>query len=301
MTSWRMVCVLAFVLGCGDNSDDADTDTDTDIEDGTGFNAWDGDIVGDFACYTAGEAWRTDTVDTAKQVLSGLDGVVLDFESDDPVPDATVQLYFDDDASAGAPDAVATSAQDGTFTMEVPSCQPTTYKVSTDPALDATKVTWEAHQIFGYAGDDARISADVNSVSKTTYAIIPGILGVSVDKDKSVIAGAAYDCNWMEVQGGQVKVVNVADGSEPDGVAIHYFRDSFPSRDQPVISPDGLWLAANVPTGEWEIQLWGLQGDVEVHLGSTRLNTVADSINIANIYSGYGDGVRYPDSCLLTE
>ena len=155
--------------------------------------------------------------------------------------------------------------------------------------------------MFGYVGDDGRLMEEVNSVSKTTYAIIPGILGVSVDKDKSVIAGAAYDCDWTEVQGGQVKVVSVQDGSVPDGVAVHYFNDSFPSRDQPVISADGLWLAANVPAGEWEIQLWGLQNGVEVHIGSTILSTVSDSINIANIYSGYGTGVRLPSSCLASE
>jgi len=77
--------------------------------------------------------------------------------------------------------------------------------------------------------------------------------------------------------------------------------DSFPTRDQPVISEDGLWLAANVPAGHWEVQLWGLIDGVETHLGSTALVTIADSINIANIYSGYGDGVRLPDSCLTTE
>ena len=118
-----------------------------------------------------------------------------------------------------------------------------------------------------------------------------------MDVDKSVIAGAAYDCEGVEVEGGQVRVVSVTDQSTPDGVAINYFSDSFPSRDQKVISADGLWLAANVPPGTWEVQLWGLQDGQEVHLGSTLLDTFADSINIANIYAGYGSGVRLPDDC----
>ena len=297
MKQWLYALCCATLLACGGTDDDTTDDTDTDTGDDSGFNPWSGDIQGDFTCYTPGEAWLADTVDPEKVGTAGLDGTVVDFESGDTVPDATIQFYFDDDANNGSHDLAVTGNQEGAFTADVPTCQPLTYKVSTDPALDATKITWEAHQVFGYPGE-GRLNEEVNSVSKTTYAIIPGILGVSVDKDKSVIAGAAYDCAWTEVQGGQVRVVNADDGSEPDGVAIHYFVDSFPSRDQPVISEDGLWLAANVPAGRWEIQLWGLQGGEEVHLGSTILNTVADSINIANIYSGYGDGVRMPDSCL---
>jgi hypothetical protein len=301
MKKWALALVCFGFMGCGDSTDETDVDTDTDSCPETEFDCWQGDIVGDLSCYTAGEAWLTDTVNPEAQVLAALQGTALDFESDDPVPDATVQLYYDDDARTGSYDAVATSAQDGTFSMDVPTCQGTTYKVSTDPVLDAIKVTWESHQVFAYPGADAPVVENVNSVSKTTYALIPGILGVSVDKDKSVIAGAAYDCAWTEVQGGQVKVVSAADGSVPDGIAIHYFSEGFPTRDQPVISDDGLWLAANVPAGDWEIQLWGLQGGEEVHLGSTKLTTVADNINIANIYSGYGDGVRLPDSCLVAE
>ena len=32
-------------------------------------------------------------------------------------------------------------------------------------------------------------------------------------------------------------------------------------------------------------------------LGASELDSEADSINIANIFTGYGDGVKYPYSC----
>ncbi len=69
-------------------------------------------------------------------------------------------------------------------------------------------------------------------------------------------------------------------------------------RDQPHTSEDGLWVTMNVPEGDWTIQLWGLIDGAEVLLGATQLTTYADSINISNIYTGYGDGVYYPASCL---
>ena len=285
----RKICILACSLGlaCNGTTEDTGDTEDTDV--------WQGDIVGDFSCYTPGESWLTQTVAESKKQTRTLNGAVVDFQSEKPVPDATIQFYFMDDVSQTT-DAVATSDQDGMFTTDVPTCQPVAYRVSTDPALDATKVTWESHQVFPYS-EEGEVTSDLNSVSKTTYAIIPGVLGVSVDVDKSVIAGAAYDCGGTEVEGGQVRVVSVTDQSTPDGVAINYFSDSFPSRDQKVISADGLWLAANVPPGTWEVQLWGLQDGQEVHLGSTLLDTFADSINIANIYAGYGSGVRLPDEC----
>jgi hypothetical protein len=46
--------------------------------------------------------------------------------------------------------------------------------------------------------------------------------------------------------------------------------------------------------------MWGLIGGEERILGSTILQTQADSINIANIFGGYS-GVKYPDGCVATE
>jgi len=63
-------------------------------------------------------------------------------------------------------------------------------------------------------------------------------------------------------------------------------------------SADGLWGVFNVPEGTWRIELWGLVGGDEVLLGATTAKVYPDSINIANIFSGYGDGVKYPATCL---
>ena len=73
--------------------------------------------------------------------------------------------------------------------------------------------------------------------------------------------------------------------------------ESFPNRDQHFTSPDGLWVASNVPAGTLRVELWASVGGTPTLLGATVVESEAGSINIANIFSGYGDGTKYPSVC----
>ena len=88
------------------------------------------------------------------------------------------------------------------------------------------------------------------------------------------------------------------DGNIPDTLTVNYFTDAFPDRDQLWTSADGLWVAANVPPGNLRAEMWGLVDGQLRLLGATLLFSESDSINISNIFTGYGDGVKFPDSCL---
>ena len=99
-----------------------------------------------------------------------------------------------------------------------------------------------------------------------------------------------------KIEGVQV-VVYDADGNIPDTLQVNYFVESFPAREQTATSADGLWVASNVPPGDLRVEMWGQVGGELVLLGATELKSEADSINIANIFAGYGDGVKYPASC----
>ncbi len=253
------------------------------------------EAVGDFSCYTPGDPWRTQTVDAEKVVTRTMVGLVEDFEDDIGVAEATLDVWFDDSFD-GAPDATTESDSAGNVTIELPTCTALAYETSTPPELEIAKETYEAHQIYEYVDEGMQLDDSFNSVAESTYVLIPSLLGVSMDDDKSVVAGTAYDCSGGKIQNAQVIVT---DGSDiPETLVVNYFVDDWPIRDQPHTSEDGLWVAMNVPEGEWEIQLWALIDGEEVQLGSTVLNTFADSINISNIYSGFGDGVKYPDACL---
>jgi hypothetical protein len=171
-----------------------------------------------------------------------------------------------------------------------------TYRVTTPPELEATKDTYEAHQLYGAV---EQITDTFNSVSVTTYQIIPSLLGVTVDPDKGVIAGTVYDCNDDPVEAASVIVVDAGDGSIPQTEVVKYFVNEFPNRNQPYTSEDGLFVATNIPEGTFRIEAWVLDGSEHKLVGSTVLQTRADSINISNIYTGFDNGVKYPASCLV--
>jgi len=264
-----------------------------------------------FSCYTPGAdhastEWLVSEADPAQQVDYPLTGLVSDFEHEDEVVDnATVSLWFSD-AVSGTPDATVISDVSGIVTSPaVPACETLTYKVTTDPVLAETKTTFKAHQVYTPTGNEIS-GAGFTSVSSVTYQLIPSILGVSVDDDKAVIAGTAFDCSRdpslpSEVDTGKIEGVHVIvydqNGNIPQSLTVNYFVDDFPSRDQLHTSADGLWVAANVPPGNLRVEMWGLVGGGLRLLGATEVLSEAGSINIANIYTGYGDGVKIPAAC----
>lgn len=249
-------------------------------------------IASDETCFTEGTWLDAPTLIDGATVDVTLNGTVNDFESGDPVADASVELYFSDDINASA-DVTATADGNGGFSTTVPACTPIGYKTYTPADWEQTKDTYEVHQVWGL---EDPLTEDVNSVSVSTSKIIPAILGVEWTPGTGIIAGTAYDCTENKIEGAQV-VVKDSSGNIAD-VDIFYFIDDFPNADQPYTSPDGLWVAVNVPTGTFNVEMYGFNGTDHTLLGITTLVIKADSVNISNIYMGRDDGIYYPDSCI---
>lgn len=257
------------------------------------------EATGDFACHEPGTAFLTQDVDEALQVTHQVELTVVDFESEVPVADVSVSFWYGDNVDATS-DVGGTSGEDGTLTIEVPTCTPVSYKTGTDPALEETKDTYEAHQMYAPPAEGQGVTGELNSVSDETYSIIPALLGVTVETGTGVIAGTAYDCSEAAIEGATVSVHD-AEGTTPDGVVVKYFVGGFPDRTQPYTSPDGLWVAMNVPPGDWVVEMTTVSSGETVVRGATQVQVKADSINISNIYTGYGDGVKYPAECLASQ
>lgn len=318
MRAWWVGFIGMAACTGGDKAPDdmGDGGGDTDADDGVvGFDdfidlADAPDITGDASCFQPGADWASTTWLTQAPTAGGefpLTGLVEDFESGDPVDvPATVQLWYSDDAS-GSSDVSATTDVSGIVTFDaVPTCQTMTYKVTTDPVLDETKTTFKAHQVYSPPAGGTISDATFLSVSSTTYQLIPSILGVSIDDDRAVIAGTAFDCtrdpslptddDSGKIEGAQV-IVYDENGQIPPSLTVNYFVDDFPNRDQQHTSPDGLWVASNVPAGNLRVEMWAKVAGTPTLLGATHILSEAGSINIANIFTGYGDGVKYPSVC----
>ena len=295
MRPWNLLPLLVLAACSGSTPTDDDTGDDPGgpkvFEDFINTTV---EAKGDFSCYTAGDPWIVQQVDPVKVGVVPGGGVVQDFQSDDPVPEATLQVWFENDPS-GTASATVTSDQDGNVSLDLQTCKPQAYKAFTNPDLEATVDTYQSHQIL----DAGTVSAaEFLSVSVTTYRLIPSILGLSVQPGHAVIAGRAYDCQREPVEGAQVIVKDRATGEIQQDQVVRYFVDEFPNREQPQTSADGLWNAIDVATGSYTVEMWVYQGGEHVLIGATELDIVPDSINIANTYVGFGDGIRYPASCL---
>ena len=300
--------LLMGAVACGDKSESSGSDTgSTGGDDGGGGGG--GDIadyinvtdapVGDLTCFSAASGLGQEVAAAGCVGERQMSGMVSDFQEGDPVDEAKVELFFGDSITASSPpDAVYESDPNGLFTGSVMACQPFTYRVSTDAALELTKVTIESHDVMPNEGPTIAVSHELNSVSSVTYALIPNLLGLSPDVTKGIVAGRAYDCKQENLQGLQV-VVHDGAGNIPEGVVVKYFVDEFPSRAQASTSEDGLWIIMDVPEGTWTVDGYvadGAGGHSKV--ASTQLRVIADSINISSIYTGLSDGIKMPEKCL---
>jgi hypothetical protein len=299
---------LALTVGCDSKEpddtagDDVVTDADADADGGGNGGGVFEDFIsvtdeptGDLSCFTGSLGTEAPAAGCVAQ--RSMAGEVLDFQEDDPVDEAQVEFFFED-GIFGPADTTVTSDANGFFNVEADTCSPFTYRISTDPVLDATKVTIESHDVLPNKGAINPVSHELQSVSSTTYALIPTLLGVSPDVDKGIVAGRAYDCAGGNLQGLQVMIED-ASGNIPSDVVAKYFIDDFPNRNQPYTSEDGLWILMDVPTGDWIVKGYvadGLGGHTMI--ARTELKVLADSINISSIYAGISDGVKMPEDCL---
>lgn len=302
----RLLALTALLVGCDGDNPTGPGETDEQVDPFDSVTP-----TGVLDCFTPASdwgstAWLSQQLDPGLVLPITVNALVEDFQNETAVKDATVDMWADDVVD-GIPDATATSDSGGNLAIDGTSCQKSAYRVTTDPTFAETKTTYKAHNIFtapatGSTVDDATFV----SVSSITYQLIPTILGVTVDPDKAIIAGTAYDCardpatdkdiDTGKIEGVQV-VVYDASGNVSDTAQVNYFTENFPDRDQLWTSADGLWVASNVPAGNLRVEMYGNLDGVRTLLGATELLSEADSINIGNIFAGYGDGVKYPYAC----
>jgi hypothetical protein len=289
------VLSLTAFLAVGCNTDGDDTTPTEEADRFADFVFVEDAPRGELTCYD-GTTWLESVADPSCEATVPLTGAVENFEDGESVANATVELFYSDDVSTTA-DGAYVSDDNGALSGEIAVCQPIAYRVTTDAALAETKPTMELHTVFDAA---KAVDTQFNSVSDVTYRLIPSLLGVSVDSDKGVLAGTAFDCNGDPVANAQV-IVKDADGNIPESLIVKYFVAEFPNRDQQYTSDDGLWVAINVPVGTWSVEMYVSDGQGGHTLtGSTQLTVFADSINISNIYTGHPDGILVPESCQTT-
>lgn len=244
-------------------------------------------------------------------------GRVEDFQEEDPVPSAHVRIWTDNDPTGDPADAVDSLTDvNGEFVIEsgwIHACQPLAARVWTE--FDPPE-TYQTFQIDIVVAGTEPYTATLNSVSYSTYQLLPLTVGVEPQPGKGIAAGRVYDCAGDPVGNGEASVGTLDRDTgavvEAQGYAMRYFKNEDPDQGQLWISEDGLFGGMNVPPGEeWNLMIWGIPQD-EAHcetttagdvirpaqnaayclLALTSIHVQPDSVNIANV-----DLKPFPDEC----
>jgi len=295
-----------------DNPVDGDDDDADERVDPALFDS-DEEVTGDWSC--VGNLPDVEVGETG-----AFNGVVEDFQEDDPVAGAHVRIWGANDPTLPPGDAVeATTDTDGTFSIDegtIFACSPFAARVWTD--FDPPE-TYQTFQINIVVAGAAPFSEVLNSVAYSTYQLLPLTVGVEPEPGKGIAAGRVRDCEGEPVANAEASVgaLDLATGevTEAEDYAMRYFENEDPEQDQLHISEDGLFGGMNVPPGDWDLLVWGIPQD-EAHcttttggdiirpeqnaayclLGARSLPVQPDSVNIANV-----DLQPFPDGCYPSE
>ena len=242
--------------------------------------------------------WYQQDVNPNLQGPISMQALISDVQSGAPVANATLDLWFGNDPTAGGPDYSVVSGKDGYAGSKFRTCTPVAYRTSTDPKTQATVDTYELNMVQPFS--KVTLYPIFDSVSSTSYANFPAVLGVSPDGDKGIISGTTRGCGADPVEGSQIVVKDHATGAIPKSLVVKYYVDSFPNRVQKYTSADGKWVAINVPPGTWDIESYVSDGaDGYVLIAKATATVFPLSIVVSDLYTAFDDGIRYPANCTL--
>jgi len=281
----RLPAFLVVIAACGGSSSKPMPDAAKD----TGFNmptrplqhcAASGcnadatmDPVSDLSCL------GMPSTDQATSVAITLTTVVKDFQSQNPVPGAKVIAF--DNTSYTSPWDMQTADQNGNITFNVPAgrkrfgFEMTTTDGTTEPTF----------LLFQYL-DPAMPTQSINriqSVSVSTAATLPALIGESRTPGTGVLAGTLFDCSKNNIANFIATVSTTQGTATPlTGAESYYFS---PGVDLPVrhfdpmsgkgldsSSADGLFMVIQLPVMTTAyVQMWGFPTAADVTAGNLKL------------------------------
>lgn len=309
-----LVSVIAFGwTGCGDDDSTADDDvedsgpaTDSPMGSDAGLPvAQFGDVNNadpnfidpatamnaDYSCLGAA------TAPTAGDSID-FEMLIHDFQNgeDDPTPNVCVEIYTDNVVPVDDECTGDTTDSEGHLTVTAPASGWFAYRVfpNEDDGV-AGSIQYNENAPSSPSG-----SGDGVSVSESTLALIPAVLGLRREAGTSIVAGRVFDCADNDIYGTHVRI-KLEDGTyidEGDLATDPHYRyfngDSGPDDDQPWTHVDGLYGVINVPAMETPVtvEAWGVPaGSTEqVLLGCEQGLVLPDTITVLNIGPLRSDG-----------
>jgi len=272
---------LVVVAACGGGGDsDPTPDASKDI----GFNKPTASLkanneLGEDMWMEAGPAnlacLNTPASDQLTTVPVALTTKVVDFQSENPVPNASVTVFPNQDIDAPFGPAVV-SDQNAMVTVTIPDgITRFGFKMTSSSALDTLLLNQTVDPSTAM-----QTLTDIRSVSKTTAQTLPALIGVSRTPGTGVLAGAIRDCDDKEISN-FIATVSTTSGSvtHAAGTDTYYFSPTvgLPVRhsQQAQGSGNGLFMIIELqPAATAYVQVWGYVNDAD--LAADKLTLIAE-------------------------
>ena len=176
-----------------------------------------------------------------------VNGKVVDFQSKNAVPNATIKVYADLNALiADTPADMKTTDTAGNFTaLMIPAGHfRVNFKTTAQDQIDTYEVYIPVDPAVNYTTNPM----ERNSVSHFTATALPGLVGIDYDMTKAVVAGGVRDCTGTFVRGAQISI-NAAGAAVPDAQVFYFSDQDLPVRKslQQYTNYDGLFTGVNIP------------------------------------------------------
>jgi hypothetical protein len=220
---------------------------------------------------------------------------VRDFEKNTAVPNAVVTAFPDQNVSAPFDTKTADANADVTITIPV-GIKRFGFKMTDPSALDTLLLNQQVNP-----SQMAQTLTAIQSVSKTTGATLPALIGVSRTAGTGVLAGALRDCAGNEVSN-FIATVSSTKGSVTHlpGADSYYFSASigFPVKhsQQPAASANGLFMVIEMSaTPTAFVQIWGYPTDADLTADNLKLIAELPTAVIADtVITGSYEPLRTP-------
>lgn len=220
---------------------------------------------------------NTPSADVPSTADVHLQTTVVDFQTGNLLPDATVTVFPNQDVDSPFPGGPYTSdSADATLEVTIPTG--TTrfgYKIVHPNAMD----TLLLNQTLDDPAMTPQTLEKIQSVSTATGATLPALIGVARTPGTGILAGAVRDCDDNEISNFIATVSSTPDTvTHLPGVDTYYFSASvgLPVRhsQQAVAAKDGLFMAIEMqPTPTAYVQVWGYVNDAD--LAADKLTLIA--------------------------
>jgi hypothetical protein len=221
---------------------------------------------------------NTPSDDMATTVAVTLNTVIKDFQSGNAVPNATVTVFKDQMTDQAFDTQTSDSNAYATFTIPTGTkrfgFKMTTTDGSTMPTFLLNQYIDPSVAVQPAGSDtDPTKRMKVQSVSTSTAATLPALIGETRNTGTGVIAGALRDCQKHEMSNFVATVSTTPMTATPvTDAEAYYFSDAVDlpvhHQQQDASSKDGLFMVIQLPaTPMAYVQMWGYKTDADATAG----------------------------------